>query len=333
MSENELRRERGVLAAEPPPGWAAVREAAGSPAEDRPPEGTRTLMAFRGAEAVARLGMGVRSGFAGAPGVTGFVGWYEAADGEAGAELLRQAAADLFGSGAERVVGPLNGSTWARYRLALSREVGIGDGAPFLSEPVNPPKYAEHFEAAGYRPHLEYESRIVRDPRPDPGLIPAAARLADRGVGIGGIDMQRYEEEIRSIHDLSLLAFARHPYYTPIGFADFSAMYTAIRPLVDPALIRLARDAEGRLLGYVFAYSDPLARGRRIVLKTLASHPAARGLGLGGLLTDAGHRVAAERGQPVIHALMHLANLSENISRRSESAHFRSYRLYVAERP
>jgi ribosomal protein S18 acetylase RimI-like enzyme len=333
MSRTPLRVERGVIGAEPPLAWTTVQEAVGSSAVDRTPAGLHTLIAFRGSEPFARLGFGTRSGYAGAPGVTGYVGWYEALDGEAGAELLRQAAAEMFGSGAERVVGPLNGSTWERYRLSLPRDAEIADGRPFLSEPSNPPVYPEHFARAGYRPELEYESRIVRDPRPDLSLAPAATRLRERGIEIGGIDPLRYDEEIRSIHELSLVAFAGNPYYTPIGFAEFSAMYSAVRPLVDPALVRLARDAEGRLLGYVFAYSDPLAPGRRIILKTLASHPAARGLGLGGLLTDAVNRVAAQREAQVIHALMHLSNFSEKISRRSESEHFRSYRLYAAERP
>jgi GNAT superfamily N-acetyltransferase len=346
MSGSGLRVARGVAAGEPAAGgaaagttasataaWPTIRSATAAAAEEMPPAGVRTLVAFRGTEPVARLGFGARSGFAVARGTTGFVGWYEAADDDAGAKLLREAAEELLMAGAERVVGPLNGSTWGRYRVALPRDEEIDDGEPFLAEPVNPPRYAAHFERAGYIPHLEYESRIVRHPRPDPSLATAATRLAERGVQIGGIDPARYDEDIRSIYDLSLVAFADNPYYTPIGFAEFLAMYASVRTLVDPALVRLARDDDGRLLGYVFAYPDPLAAGRRVILKTLAAHPDARGLGLGALLTDAVHGVAAARGQPVIHALMQLSNLSKNISRRSESAPFRSYRLYLAERP
>jgi ribosomal protein S18 acetylase RimI-like enzyme len=282
---------------------------------------------------VARLGYGVRDGFAGAPGRTGFVGWYEASDGVVGAELLRRAVAELYAAGAERVIGPLEGSTWHRYRLMVE-EAGAPDPAaepPFLGEPVNPPEYPDHFEAAGFLPHLEYESRIVRAPRANPALQPAAERLRERGVEVAGIALERFEETIREIHELSLLAFAGNPYFTPIQLEEFTAMYAAVRPLADPALVRLARDGEGRLLGFVFAYVDPLAPGR-VILKTLATHPDARGLGLGGLLTDAVNAAAGERGAAVIHALMQVTNFSKRISARSESELFRRYRLYQAAR-
>jgi GNAT superfamily N-acetyltransferase len=310
-----------------------VRRSLGLPPGELPPAGLRLLVARRDEAPVARLAFGAREGFAGAPGTTGFVGWYEAADAAAGVALLRLAAGELLDDGAARVVGPLNASTWARYRLALPRVAEIRDGEPFLSEPVNPPGYADHFERAGFRSYLEYESRIVRAPAADPGVEPAAARAAERGVGFRGIALERFDEEIRAIHELCLAAFAENPLYTPIGFEHFAAMYEAVRPLADPALVRLAHDAAGRLLGFVFAYADPLATsGPRTVLKTLAAHPAARGLGLGRLLTDGVHRVAAERGASVIHALMHVSNVSTNISARSESEPFREYRLYALER-
>lgn len=327
-----LRIERPDPAALPP-GWQTPRLAQGREADDTPPPGLRALLALRGETPVARLAYGAREGFAGAPGTTGFVGWYDATDAGAGAALLRCAAGELLDDGAARVVGPLNGSTWARYRLALPRVAGVPDGEPFLGEPVDPPGYADHFERAGFRPYLEYESRIVRAPAADPRVEPAAARAAERGIAFRGIDAARFDEEIRAVHELSLLAFAENPLYTPLGFEPFAAMYAAARPLLDPALVRLAHGADGGLLGFVFAYTDPLsASGPRIVLKTLAAHPAARGLGLGRLLTDAVHRVAAARGAAVIHALMHVDNVSTNISGRSESELFRAYRLYGAER-
>jgi ribosomal protein S18 acetylase RimI-like enzyme len=332
--QTEFRIERDVTQAELPPAWSAIARAAGGGDESPVPVGLRALIAVSGREPVARLAYDSGTGFAGAPGTTGYVGWYAAAAADAGAALLRLAAEDLFDEGADRVVGPLNGSTWARYRVALPREAEVVDGEPFLGEPVNPDGDAAHFERAGYTPHLEYESRIVRAPRADAALAPAAARLSERGVVIRGIDLTRFDAELRAIHELSLLAFAENPYFTPVDFAEFAAMYAAVRPLVDPALVRLAVGPAGQMLGYVFAYVDPLPADRpRIVLKTLAAHPAARGLGLGRLLTDAVHQAAAERGMPVIHALMQASNFSKNISGRSDSEPFRRYRLFAAARP
>jgi GNAT superfamily N-acetyltransferase len=282
---------------------------------------------------VARLAMGIRDDFAGAPARTGFIGWYEASEREAGAALLRRALEELFAAGATRVVGPLNGTTWNRYRLVIpeSESRKLPGDVPFLSEPVNPSEYPLHFEDAGLGPHLEYESRIIRDPARDPEVFQAAVRLEGLGVAVRGIDLDRFEEELVALHQLSVLAFAENPYFSPIGLAEFAAMNRAMRPLLEPALVRLAEGLDGELLGFVFAFQDPLATVPRVILKTLVTHPDARAIGLGGLLTDAINRAAAERGASVVHAMMQGSNFSTRISNRRESELFRRYRLYIAE--
>ena len=103
-------------------------------------------------------------------------------------------------------------------------------------------------------------------------------------------------------------------------------------PLLDPNLVLLAYDDRDRLVAFVLAFRDPFGPPDlpRIILKTLATDPSARGLGLGGFLTDAIGRVAAERGATVIHALMESSNLSKRISSHHESVLFRRYALFAS---
>ena len=309
---------------------AAVSGFAGEPV----PPGVECLLARVDGTAVARLGLLVARDLHGAPGASGLVGWYEASDADAGAALLRHAREVLAERGVARVLGPMNGSTWARYRLALPPEPGEPVPRPFLGEPVNPPEYAEHFTAAGFSVAAEYESRVV--PRPEGEVADGAAtaaRLAERGVEVRALDPACFEEQLRAIFHLSLDAFSANPYYTPIEFEPFRAGYERMRPLLDPELVRLAYGEDGTLLGYVFAYPDPLDRGEgrapRVVLKTLATAPEARGLGLGGHLTAEVARLAFAGGAPaVIHALMHVDNTSTKISGKHAAALFRRYALY-----
>lgn len=315
--------------------FASVRAAASPPDEPVQPS-ARCLLAYADdGMPGARLSLDVATDLQGAPGRTGLIGHYERADAAAGVALLRAAADRLAAEGVRRILGPINGSTWGRYRLALPAPPGEAAEPPFLSEPTNPAGYPDDFRQAGFRVAAEYESAIADDlSAADPRRDALAKGIAARGVVIRPVDLERFDEDLRAIHGLSVGAFAENLFYSPIDFGAFHARYAPLRPLLDPALVRLAEDAAGRLLGFVFAFPDaPGTRGgrpTRVVLKTLATAPAARGLGLGTFLTDEVRRLAREMGYAsVIHALMQTDNTSIRISRHSGRV-FRRYVLYGA---
>lgn len=309
------------------PAFATVRQRVGHPLPDEPvPARARSLIAYLGTEPVARCAVTTADGLHGAPGRSGMVGHYEAADRAAGVAILAEALRIL--PDVDRVLGPINGSTWGRYRLSLP-----GDAPPFLSEPTNPPEYVDDFVAAGFRVAAWYESARVADlSTPDPRAAGAPERLRARGVTVRALRPDRFDEELEALYALTLEAFAENLYYSPVTFAEFRARYAPLRPLLDPELVRLAEDEEGRLLGYVFAFPDLLTmhegRPTRIVLKTLASAQPARGLGLGTFLADEIRRLSRERGYTeVVHALMHVQNASVGISRQTADV-FRRYALF-----
>jgi ribosomal protein S18 acetylase RimI-like enzyme len=316
--------------------FAAVRDRIGYPGSDEPVPPSARCLVGRDEEGVpvARLSFALADPLHGAPGATGLIGHYESTDSDGGAGLLREAAARLAFVGAVRVLGPMNGSTWGRYRLALPPEPGDDPEPPYLSEPWNPADYPRHFQAAGFRVAATYESAIVEAlSEPDPRRDELAERVRARGAVIRPLDLARFDDELRALYELSVAAFAENLYYSPITFHEFRARYLPLRPLLDPELVRMAEDAEGRLLGFVFAFPDLLTmqagRPVRAVLKTLATAPAARGLGLGAFLTDEVRRLAHEKGYAsVIHALMQADNASIRISRHTARV-FRRYALYA----
>jgi GNAT superfamily N-acetyltransferase len=323
----EFRPPSGLLGE-----FESVHAAAGHLAPDEPlGENARGVVAFRGFRPVARMSLAFAHDLHGAPGRTGLVGHYEAVDREVGTALLGRGLRTLRRDGARRVLGPINGSTWGRYRLVVDGDLGIDP--PFLSEPENPPEYVDDFREAGFRVVAEYESAVVEDlAAADPRAPEYSARLATQGATMRTLDLDRFDEELDAVHRLSVEAFAQNRYYAPISLDAFRARYLPMRPFVDPDLVRLAVGADGALLGFVFAFPDLLSahggRPTRVVLKTLATAPAARGLGLGSLLTDEVRRIAREKGyRAVIHALMEAGNPSVRISRHSARV-MRRYALF-----
>jgi GNAT superfamily N-acetyltransferase len=335
---SELRFERFVAGQIATTAFESLRariDPAREPEPLRP--GTVCLLGWRGDVPAARGSLWLVDDLHGAPGRSGLIGHYEALDAEAGVALLdrarRQLLSDADGRLA-RILGPMNGNTWARYRLALPPEPGdrAFDPPTFLTEPVNPFTYPAHFEAAGFAIVARYLSRIDLDPsRAASDSEAIASRLAARGIRVRSLDLARFDEELVGLHDLSLEAFADNPYYTPLAFGPFRAMYEAMRPLIDPELVLFAEDDDG-LVGFQFGFIDPIsaARGRpRGVAKTVAAALRVRGLGLGHHLMDLLRRRVYERGaHESIHALMHATNLSTRMSARHDTHVFRRYALY-----
>lgn len=301
-----------------------------SPAED-----AALLLARRDGAPAARLSHRVVTGLAGAAGPTGVIGHYEAEDAEAGVALLLAARRSLAADGVVRVIGPMDGTTWERYRLALD-DPDTRANPPFLTEPTNPPDYPRHWAAAGFEPVAHYVSQLLRDLDALAERAAAAAGpLEEAGLGIEPLEPSSFDAALDEIHALSLEAFARNPFYSPIGRDRFRAMYAPFRDRIDPEMVLLARGPDDRLAGFIFALPDLLdpaivrsGRPGRVIIKSLAVAATARGAGLGSVLMHEVHRRAAARGfQAALHALMHADNASLRISRRGGTL-YRRYALF-----
>jgi len=301
-----------------------------------PPAAAELRVAWRAERPVARLSLAVVSNLHGAPGSSGLVGHYEALEAEAGTALLGRAARELLARRVARVLGPMDGDTWHRYRLALRSRPEDPHPSPafFPGEPFNPFEYVEHFTAAGYAPVADYETRVTRpvaSPRP---ADPFPPRLAERGLRLRNLDLTRFEAELEALHALSLLAFARNPYYTPIGVEEFLALYRPFATRVDPRFVLMVEREDRALAGFLFAYPLPAAAERpaSLVIKTIATHPDLQGVGLMGYLFDRVHADAWQAGfGAVFHALMERSNFSERLSQRHGGVLYRRYALFGLE--
>ena len=249
---------------------------------------------------------------------TAALGAFKCADTASGGALIREACEKLSTEGFEAVIGPMDGDTWHAYRA-----VSESDGSrPFLLEPVSGPADFAAFTAAGFAPVSEYVStRASLD-----AAIGTEPPVAVAGITITPWDGANAEGLIGDLYAMSLAAFARNRFYKPIDRVAFLSLYRPILPALDPRLILFARDDAGRLAGFLFALPDRLegTAPKTVILKTYAS--ARRGVG--HLLADTLHRQARALGfTDVIHALMHVDNISRERSSLHRARAFRRYAL------
>jgi GNAT superfamily N-acetyltransferase len=247
----------------------------------------------------------------------GLIGHYAARDAAAAGRLLERACRELAGRGCSVAVGPMDGSTWRRYRFVTER----GGEPAFFLEPDNPDDWPDHFLALGFRPIAHYISAVhcnlgCEDPR----LSHVADRLLAHGTRIRPLDPRNLEDDLRRIYAVSAVSFRNNFLSTPLAETDFLAQYRALLPALRAELVLIAETGD-QPVGFIFAVPDlkQAERGHPIdtvIVKTLAVLPERAHAGLGGLLLAVCQRTARELGYVrAIHALMHEQNASRNLSR------------------
>lgn len=248
---------------------------------------------------------------------TAALGRFACDDVSSGAALLETAAAKLKAEGFEALLGPMDGDTWASYRLVVE-----SDGRPpFLMEPSNPAHYPDAFERAGFSVVSRYISAAH-----DLDVGAAPKPLPD-GLRLKPFNPADADADLRAIHALSLDAFANNRFYKPIDAKRFLASYRPVLPALDPDFVLLARDEAGALAGFLFGLPNRAEglKPQSVILKTYASQRK----GLGSALAGIFHARAAAKGHRVsIHALMHEDNLSALHSSKVGGLVFRRYALW-----
>ncbi len=260
---------------------------------------------------------------------SGAIGYFEPHSVEAGREILEQACDILREKGCVIALGPMEGDTWHRYRLVT----GPGERPPFFLEPYNPPDLPGLWQDAGFAPLARYISSSSGEiPPPDSRIARTRERLAGLGITIRPLRKELFEEDLRGIFDLSLQAFRQNYLFTPICWEDFLELYRPVLPVLDERFTRVAL-VEGETVGFLFAIPDlhQQPQPHTLIVKTLAVKPGRAWAGLGALLLEEIHREAERAGfTGIIHALMHSAIKSANLSSRTTKV-FREYTLFGRE--
>lgn len=260
----------------------------------------------------------------------GAIGHYAAASASASSFLLHHVCSELKRRGCSVAVGPMDGNTWRSYRLVTS----FGNEPPFFMEPTNPASWPEYWQQAGFSSVACYSSGLSTDLSQRDERLPRVKRRLDAaGVSLRPLNVSEFNDELRRIFVVSLQSFKKNYLYTPIAEEEFVEKYRALQSLIMPDLVLIAED-ENRVVGFLLGVPDinEKRRGeplRTVIIKTVAVLPGSRFAGLGALMVDSAQQNARMLGMSrAVHALMHDANSSRNISSHYGST-MRRYALFI----
>ena len=240
------------------------------------------------------------------------LGSYECIDDPGlGKSLLNHAEEMARARGSEQMIGPMEGSTWNSYRL-----VEDWQQPAFFSEPVHQGYYLQQFQDHGFMPIARFHSQLGTIPKPSATLEALKTRFEPYELTVRHADLDRWEEELAPIATFTIEQFSKNFLYTPLSTAEFIGKYLPLKPLLDPELILIAEDQQGKIRGLCFLLRDHLAKDTpQVIIKTLARDRDARYKGLGDVLTAHQYAVAWQKGyQKVLHAFMKDNNASLRLS-------------------
>lgn len=261
---------------------------------------------------------------------TGAIGHYAATDAAYGESVLCHALRELKNRRCDIAVGPLDGSTWRRYRFITER----GDARPFFLEPDNPDEWPLHFRDAGFSPLAHYVSEINPDiAHRQPEIGSLREKFADLGVEIAPVNVDDPVDDMAGIYRVACESFSDAFMYTPLDVESYCHMYEPLLESVDPRLMLVAKH-DGQVVGFIVAPPDFRQLEYRhsmdaIVLKTVAvlSQNEYRGLGR-VLIVDLLQNAIAMGFTTAISALMHVENRSQKISSACAGP-MRAYTLFA----
>lgn len=259
----------------------------------------------------------------------GLIGHYAAQDSRAAAEILGDACLALLAQGCSVAVGPMDGSTWRRYRLLSER----GDAPPFFLEPDNPDDWPSQFEAAGFHALAHYYSSINEDNARCKDHSALTKRLERAGYSLRPLASHDMEAELGRLWQLSSEAFRDNFLYVPISEAEFLGLYTPLLTQVRPELV-VIMEWQGTPVAFCLALPDLLQAKRgqpvdTVIIKSIAVQQAHRGKGLAAVMLAQINKAARTLGMHrTIHALMHEDNASRLLD-RPVMRDFRRYTLYA----
>lgn len=290
----------------------------------------RLFVAFDGNQPIARVVARVSPHLrdeAGNP--FGLLGFFESRDHlDAAAAVFREAIGWLRahgggGGGIKRIVGPMDGDSWHRYRV----NIGPFARPPFPLEPWNPPYYRALWESFGFRQLESYSSKWIDDVKELlPNLESGRKRSESRGVTIRGLDRAHLARELAIVHDISTEIFRDGFLYSPISQDEFLGLYAGAERFLDPDLVVFATAPDGKEIGFVFAYADP--RQRAVHYKTIGVRAEWRRAAVAAALSHHVYSSALRKGLPAgNHALMRDDNRSQALD-QGHGQVFRRYLLY-----
>ena len=239
----------------------------------------------------------------------------------------------------EKIIGPVNGSTWYTYRFNLT------DSRPlFNGEPFQPLYYPDFWQKEGFVVSKQYVSNHVQvTDNNKVSFGEASEYLQKKALTLKKLSPSVYNENKTALHHFLVKAFSKNPLYSSIDIEEFSSLYDAFPAKILEEFAYIILDKKNIPVGLCLSYptasfssgqasivTDNSPCKPKLVIKTIAIHNDWKNQNIGSLMVKLINGIAQKyKLNEVIHALIHCQNQSLDISKRKfDTNTLRRYALF-----
>jgi GNAT superfamily N-acetyltransferase len=180
-------------------------------------------------------------------------GFFESVDDPRVAHaLLDEAVAFARDRGATEIFGPCNFTTNHQVGMLVENF----DRPPFVEMTYNPPWYDALVSSYGFGKAKDLLTWwIVSEAgTDDPKMrryFEASERARERyGLRLRSVDMKNFEAEVARLFQLYNACWQRNWGFVPVSEAEFASIAHDLKPVVDPSLVLVVEDRDGKPVGF-----------------------------------------------------------------------------------
>lgn len=245
-----------------------------------------------------------------------FFGHFEALNLESGVELLNHVIKFIKEKDIKnQLIGPINGTTWYPYRIALNNEHSL-----FSNDLCQASYYSDVLESCGLIKKEIYYTNIQTN------FISRNIPLKSE-FKIRTLNHEELKSKAKEIHEITMKAFQHSPFFTPLPYEVFEQQFLKQLHQINHELSPFILDSNGNICAYSSCYESN--NGEGIVVKTIARRLERQFAGLGRILSNEISSIATGKNYKfIMHAFMHQNNKSKILSEKFNGIPLKTYALY-----
>lgn len=168
-----------------------------------------------------------------------YIGFFECVDDSKAAAFLFKCADEFCRErGYHKIIGPVDGSFWIKYRLKTNRF----DARPYTGEPYNKDYYLRLFEENGYEVAERYVSSdydIIKKDYVNPKFKKRHDDFISKGYEIVSPTAENFDEVIGEVYRMLIELYSSFPVFKAIDEDSFRELFKSYKTIMNMKITKI----------------------------------------------------------------------------------------------